>query len=79
MTENMLSCDLQVLGLPYHHQLSICRPYVDYKIELQEVLASKLLFVRFITSLLFQLSDEVNFDWNIYTMVNDTDNQVLLQ
>lgn len=49
MTENMLSCDLQVLGLPYHYQLSICRPYVDYKIELQEVLASKLLFVLFIT------------------------------
>lgn len=45
LTEMMLASDLQMLGLPYHYQSSICRPYSDHKIELQEVLASQILLV----------------------------------
>ncbi|OAO14046.1 hypothetical protein AV274_4224 [Blastocystis sp. ATCC 50177/Nand II] len=59
LTEVMLSGDLQVLGLPYSYQLSVCRPYSDHKLELQRVLSSKM------------ISREPVFDWDIQSFVDD--------
>ncbi|KAK8829092.1 hypothetical protein WA556_005649, partial [Blastocystis sp. ATCC 50177/Nand II] len=61
LTEVMLSGDLQVLGLPYSYQLSVCRPYSDHKLELQRVLSSKMVMI----------SREPVFDWDIQSFVDD--------
>ena len=71
LTEVMLSGDLQVLGLPYSYQLSVCRPYSDHKLELQRVLSSKMVMAVLFSSFHMQISREPVFDWDIQSFVDD--------